>query len=286
MEMTPPHGGPEKIGTQVTNSQTEVAAPTVLVERHGHVLLITLNRPQARNALNAEMCVRIGDALEAADRDPEIRAVVLTGAGDKAFCAGADLKAISRGEAVIPEGREHWGLAGYVSHPISKPTIAAVNGPALGGGTELVLASDLAIAADTASFGLPEVTRGLIAGAGGAFRLPTRLPQVVALELLLTGDAISAERALELHLVNRVVPAGQVLEQALDLAHRIADNAPLAVQATKRIALGQSSAGERPGEDRGWAATTAELTAVAYSEDAQEGPRAFAEKRKPVWKGR
>ncbi|PPJ22575.1 enoyl-CoA hydratase [Nocardia nova] len=270
----------------MTNSQTEVAAPAVLVERRGHVLLITLNRPQARNAVNADMCVQVGDALETADSDPEIRAVVLTGAGDKAFCAGADLKAISRGEAVIPKGREHWGLAGYVSHPISKPTIAAVNGPALGGGTELVLASDLAIAADTATFGLPEVTRGLIAGAGGAFRLPTRLPQVVALELLLTGDAISAERALELHLVNRVVPAAQVLEQALDLAQRIADNAPLAVQATKRIALGQSSGGERPDEERGWAATTAELSVVAFSEDAQEGPRAFAEKRKPVWKGR
>jgi len=283
--MNPANVSRGRKGINLTDNAIDVATPTVLLERRGHVLVITLNRPAARNAVNAEMCIQVGDALEAADHDPEIRVVVLTGAGDKAFCAGADLKAIMRGEAVIPEGREHWGLAGYVSHPIDKPTIAAVNGPALGGGTELVLASDLAIAANTAVFGLPEVTRGLIAGAGGAFRLSTRLPQVVAMELLLTGDPITAERALELNLINRVVPADQVLDEALALAQRIAENAPLAVQASKRIALGQNSAGDRPGEEPGWAATTAELQTVAFSEDAQEGPRAFAEKRKPVWKG-
>ncbi|WP_330255049.1 crotonase/enoyl-CoA hydratase family protein [Nocardia sp. NBC_00565] len=269
----------------MTNSHTDIASQTVLFERRGHVLVITLNRPDARNAVNAEMCLQVGDALESADQDPDIRVVVLTGAGDKAFCAGADLKAIARGESVIPEGREHWGLAGYVSHAISKPTIAAVNGPALGGGTELVLASDLAVAADTAVFGLPEVSRGLIAAAGGAFRLADKLPPTIAMELLLTGDPISAQRALELNLVNRVVPAAQVLDEALALAQRIANNAPLAVQATKRIALDQSSTGDRPADQRGWAATATESAAIFASADAKEGPLAFAEKRLPVWQG-
>ncbi|ASR03226.1 crotonase/enoyl-CoA hydratase family protein [Gordonia rubripertincta] len=265
---------------------TDTPESPALIERRGHVMLITMNRPEARNAVNAEMCIVVGDALAEADKDPDVRAVVLTGAGDKAFCAGADLKAITRGEAVIPPGREQWGLAGYVGHAISKPTIAAVNGPALGGGTELVLASDLAVSADTAIFGLPEVTRGLIAGAGGAFRLAAKLPQVVAMELLLTGEPITAVQALELHLINRVVPAGDVLATALALAEKIAANAPLAVAASKRIALAQSESGDRPNETIGWDMTSAALPAIAYSEDAKEGPRAFAEKRPPVWQGR
>lgn len=265
---------------------TETTEAPALIERRGHVMLITLNRPQARNAVNAEMCILVGDALAEADKDPDVRAVVLTGAGDKAFCAGADLKAITRGEAVIPPGREQWGLAGYVGQAISKPTIAAVNGPALGGGTELVLASDLVVAADTAVFGLPEVTRGLIAAAGGAFRLAAKLPPVVAMELLLTGEPITAAQALELHLINRVVPAADVVDTALALAEKIAANAPLAVAATKRIALAQSETGERPDESVGWEMTSAALPSIAYSEDAKEGPLAFAEKRAPVWQGR
>lgn len=265
---------------------TVTAEAPALIERRGHVLLITLNRPQARNAVNAEMCILVGDALAEADKDPDVRAVVLTGAGDKAFCAGADLKAIMRGEAVIPPGREKWGLSGYVGQAISKPTIAAVNGPALGGGTELVLASDLVVAADTAVFGLPEVTRGLIAGAGGAFRLAAKLPPAVAMELLLTGESITAAQALDLHLVNRVVPAADVLDTALALAATIAGNAPLAVAATKRIALAQNESGDRPQEAVGWEMTNAALPAVAGSEDAKEGPRAFAERRAPVWQGR
>ncbi|NMD61322.1 UNVERIFIED_ORG: crotonobetainyl-CoA hydratase [Nocardia globerula] len=269
-----------------TTESSTPAAPPALIERRGNVMLITLNRPAARNAVNAEMCIQVGDALEMAENDPEVRVVVLTGAGDKAFCAGADLKAMTRGEKVIPEGREKWGLAGYVSHAISKPTIAAVNGPALGGGTELVLASDLVVAADTAIFGLPEVKRGLIAGAGGAFRLAAKLPPTVAMELLLTGDSITAQRALDLHLINRVVPAEQVLDTALELAQVIAANAPLAVQAHKRIALAQSHNGDRPGEQDGWDMTSAELPAIAFSVDAKEGPLAFAEKRQPVWQGK
>jgi crotonobetainyl-CoA hydratase len=262
------------------------AEPAALVERLDSVMLITLNRASARNAVNSEMCVRVGDALEEAEHDQDIRVVVITGAGDKAFCAGADLKAISRGEAVIPPGREHWGLAGYVSHAISKPTIAAVNGVALGGGTELALASDLVVAAEHAQFGVPEVKRGLVAAAGGAFRLMERLPTVVAMELLLTGEPITARRAGELNLVNRVVPGPQVLETALGLARTIAANAPLAVQAHKRIALAQGPAGERPREEPGWAATDRELPLVISSEDAKEGALAFVEKRAPVWRGR
>ncbi|WP_019546628.1 crotonase/enoyl-CoA hydratase family protein [Streptomyces sulphureus] len=264
----------------------ESAAAPALVERRGSIMLITLNRPDARNAVDAEMCTLVGDALEEADHDPDVRVVVLTGAGEKSFCAGADLKAISRGEQVIPAGREHWGLAGYVSHAISKPTIAAVNGPALGGGTELVLASDLAVAAEHAQFGLPEVKRGLVAGAGGAFRMIDRVPRTVALELLFTGEPITAERAAELHLVNRVVPADQVLATALALAETIAANAPLAVQAHKRIALGQGAEGERPGEETGWRATSEALPLIAESEDAKEGALAFVEKRAPIWQGR
>ncbi|MDH3047267.1 enoyl-CoA hydratase-related protein [Gordonia alkanivorans] len=274
--------------TEVSTATTPTPsdAPAALVERRGHVMLITLNRPAARNAVNAEMCVIVGDALREADDDADVRAVVLTGAGDKAFCAGADLKAIARGESVIPPGREQWGLAGYVGHPISKPTIAAVNGSAMGGGTELVLASDLAISSSAATFGLPEVTRGLVAGAGGAFRLAAKLPPVVALELLFTGDSITADRAVELNLINRVVTPGTEVAAALELAERIAANAPLAVQATKRIALGLSASGHRPAEELGWTMTSTEIMAVAASEDAKEGPRAFAEKRAPIWQGR
>ena len=266
----------------MTATDLTATAPPALVERLGNVLLITLNRPDARNAVNAEMSLLVGDALAAADLDPEIRAVVLTGSGDKAFCAGADLKAITRGERIVPQGREEWGLAGYVGQRISKPTIAAVNGPALGGGTELVLASDLVVTSDTAVFGLPEVTRGLIAGAGGAFRLAAKLPPTVAMELLLTGEAVTAERALELHLVNRVVPAADVVSTALELAATIASNAPLAVQAHKKIASAQWESGD----EAGWRMTTEAMPLIASSEDAKEGPRAFAEKRAPVWTGR
>ncbi|MDV7352789.1 crotonase/enoyl-CoA hydratase family protein [Rhodococcus oxybenzonivorans] len=266
----------------MTSTDSTVTAPPALIERRGNILLITLNRPEARNAVNAEMCVLVGDALEEADKDPEVRVVVLTGAGDKAFCAGADLKALTRGERVIPADREEWGLAGYVGHRISKPTIAAVNGPALGGGTELVLASDLVVAADTAVFGLPEVKRGLVAGAGGAFRLTAKLPATIAMELLLTGEPVDAHRALDLHLVNRVVPAADVLTAALELADTVAANAPLAVQAHKRIALRQRASAE----ELGWISTSEELPAIAASDDAKEGPRAFSEKRSPVWTGR
>lgn len=263
---------------------TDDPGAAVLVERRGHVLLITINRPQARNAVNAAVHVGIGEALELAEADPEIRAVILTGAGDKAFCAGADLVALARGERIAPQDQVQraWGFAGFVQHPISKPVIAAVGGFALGGGTELALASDMVIAAEHAQFGLPEVKRGLMAAAGGAFRLVQQLPAKIAMEALLTGEPFSAARAAELGLVNKVVPAERLLDEAFALAERIAANAPLSVQASKRIALGIIE-GARAAENGSWAHNAAETSRLMQSDDAREGPRAFAEKRAPVW---
>lgn len=257
----------------------------VLVENRGHVAVITINRPEARNAVNSAVADGLGEALEQADTDPEIRAIVLTGAGDKSFCAGADLKAISRGEGIdaTDKSRRKWGFAGVVTHPISTPLIAAVNGTALGGGTELVLASDLAVAAERATFGLPEVRRGIIAAAGGAFRIVAALPKKAGMEILLTGRAVSAVHAADLGLVNRVVPDTDVVDAAIDLAEEIAANAPLAVQASKRLALGIVN-GTVPTESDQWAANKSEIWAVFSSKDAQEGPRAFAEKRAPAWR--
>jgi crotonobetainyl-CoA hydratase len=271
-------------GARITTGR---GAPVVRTQRHGHVLLITLNRPAARNAVNLAVTLDLGDALEEAERDREIWVVVLTGAGDRAFCAGADLKAVARGESLIPADPERaaWGFAGYVSHPISKPTIAAVNGFALGGGTEMSLASDLVVAADSASFGLPEVRRGIFAGAGGLFRLPAQIPKKVAMEMILTGEPITAQRALELGLVNRVVPQDQVVAAALDLAAKITAGAPLAVQASKRVANGIRD-GRVPAEAGFWDLSRSESLALRQTADAAEGPRSFAEKRTPNWEAR
>ncbi len=265
----------------------ENESPDVLVERRGHIMIITINREGARNAVNEQVCLLAGRALQEADQDTDVRAVVLTGAGTKAFCAGADLKAMTRGERIIPEGEPWttWGLAGFVGQYVGVPTICAVNGAALGGGMEIALAADLVIASETAIFGLPEVKRGLVAGAGGAFRVAQQLPQRVAMKLLLTGDPISAAEAKEINLVNEVVPQDQVLDTAISLAEQIAANAPLSVRATKRIAL-RIDGNDKPSDDEHWARTSAEMVAVSASDDAKEGPRAFAEKRDPVWTGR
>jgi crotonobetainyl-CoA hydratase len=254
-------------------------------ERRGDVLVITINRPEARNAVNGAVSTAVGDALEQAQNDAAVRAVVITGAGDKSFCAGADLKAISRRENLYHPDHGEWGFAGYVHHFIDKPTIAAVNGTALGGGTELALASDLVVACDSATFGLPEVKVGLFAAAGGVFRIVHQLPRKIALEMVLTGEPISAAEAAKWGLINQVVPDGTVLEAALALAERVTVNAPLSVQASKRIAYGADD-GVIPDEEPGWARTQREFGVVLKSEDAKEGPLAFAEKRPPVWKAR
>jgi crotonobetainyl-CoA hydratase len=260
---------------------------TVLVERRGNVMIITLNRPEVHNACNLAMWLEAGEALEQANADPEVRVVVVTGAGDKTFSAGADLKAIMRGEPARPDDpvKASWGFAGVANHPISKPVIAAVNGNALGGGTELVLGCDLAVAVDTARFGLSEVKVGLFAASGGVFRLARQIPPKVAMEMILTGEPIDARRALELGLINRVVPRAELMDAALALAEKIANNAPLSVQASKRIAL-RIVDGKFADEPEDWQRTEQEMTVLSRSEDAKEGPRAFAEKRAPQWKAR
>ena len=256
-----------------------------LVDVVDHTMVLTLNRPEAMNAVNAALAQAIADAVERAKDDPDVWVLVITGTG-RSFCAGADLKAVSRGENTLPEPIAKWGWAGYVSHFIPKPTIAAVNGFALGGGTEMTLASDLAVAIETAQFGLPEVKRGIVAAAGGTFRLPRQIPWKIGLEMMYTGEPISAQRAYELGLINRVVPTGDsVVDAALELAARINRNAPLAVQASKRIAYG-ANAGEVPLDVSWWETSVRESRDMAASEDSKEGPRAFAEKRAPVWKGR
>jgi len=268
----------------------EVAAegggvPGALTERRGNTLVITINRPEARNAVNQAVSIGVGDALAQAQDDPEIWAVVITGAGDKSFCAGADLKAISRGENIFHPDHPEWGFAGFVQHFIDKPVIAAVNGTALGGGTELALASDLVVAQSGAQFGLPEVKRGLIAAAGGIFRVVDQLPRKIAMRLLVTGEPIAADEAARWGLINEVVPDGTVLEAALALADKITVNAPLAVQASKRVAVGADD-GVVTVETDAWKRSNRAMRAVFSSQDAMEGPLAFAQKRAPVWKAR
>ena len=260
----------------------------VLTERPTpHTLLITINRPEAMNAINLAVHVGVGMALEDAERDPATRVIVLTGAGDRAFTAGADLKAVGRGESLMPEDpvQRGWGFAGFCTHTLSKPVSAAVNGMALGGGMEILLHADLAVASEHAQFGLPEVKRGLLAGAGGAFRVAHAIPRKLAMEILLTGAPISAARAYDIGLINAVASRGEVLSLALDYAALIAANAPLAVQASKRLALGIVD-GAMGHEDEAWRRSAAETSVLLRSADMREGVRAFAEKREPVWQGR
>jgi enoyl-CoA hydratase len=251
---------------------------SVIVEERDGVLVITIDRPEARNAVDAAVARGIADAVDALDASDSLRVGVLTGAGGT-FSSGMDLKAFLRGERPSIEGR---GLGGITEAPPRKPLIAAVEGWALAGGFEMMLACDLVVAAETARFGVPEVKRSLVAAAGAAVLLPRRLPMALAMELLLTGEPITAARAHEIGLINRVVAEGDALGAALTLADTIAANAPLAVAATKHIAR---STGDWT-LDEAWAAQ-AEITAPVFaSEDAREGARAFAEKRPPVWKGR
>ncbi|MBL7487629.1 crotonase/enoyl-CoA hydratase family protein [Frankia sp. AgB1.9] len=263
---------------------TGAGADAALFERRGHVAVVTLNRPGALNAVNSALATAAGAALERAANDPDVRVVVVTGAG-RAFCAGADLKEIASGNRVDAPEHPDWGFAGLVQHWVAKPTVAAVNGFALGGGTEIVLACDLAVMDETAALGLPEVRRGLFAAAGGVIRLQRQSPLKIALEITLAGESVPAARALELGLVNLVAPAGTALAAALDLAERIAANAPLAVQASKRVVHRTYSAGS-DWDDAVWKINAEAVREVFGSRDAREGARAFAEKRQPRWEGR
>lgn len=257
---------------------TTEATDVVLHERRGSVLIITLNRPAQRNAVNREVANQVAAAVDLLDADPEISVGVLTGAGGT-FSAGMDLKAFAGGEAPILPGR---GFGGITRAEVRKPLIAAVEGWALGGGFEMVLACDLIVAADDARFGFPEATRGLVAAEGGLVRLPRRLPYHVAAQLLLTGEPLSAAEAGRYGLVNTVTAPGAALDGALELAGRVAKNAPLALAAVKQVmraTQGLNDADAFLHQD--------ELTAgLIKSEDAHEGALAFTQKRPPVWHGR
>jgi enoyl-CoA hydratase len=257
-------------------STEEASEPEVLVEQRDRILIITINRPKAKNAVNSAVAHGLADAMDKLDSDPGLSVGIVTGAGGS-FCAGMDLKAFARGEVPIVEGR---GM-GFTERGPDKPLIAAVEGYALAGGTELALATDLIVASKDASFGIPEVKRGLVAGGGGLLRLPERIPPAIAMELALTGESFTAERAHALGMVNVLAEPGGALDAAIELAERITANGPLAVAATKRIIV----------ESRGWTPDTrfAEqntiLMPVFSSNDAKEGAIAFAEKRPARWTG-
>src|SRR3984885_12769298 len=252
-------------------------AEPVTVERHGHVQVITISRPEARNALNGAAARALAAAADELDADAELRVGVLTGAGGT-FCAGMDLKAWRSGDKPNIEGR---GFGGLTIPPPRKPLIAAVEGYALAGGFELMLACDLVVAGQGSKFGVPEVKRALVAGGGAALLLTKRIPFAAAMELLLTGESVTAARAAELGLVNRVVPDGTALDGALALAEVIVANGPLAVAATKQIAR---AAADWTVEE-GWQRQEELYKPVFASADAREGAAAFAEKRAPVWRG-
>lgn len=250
----------------------------ITVETRDKIRIITINRPEARNAINYETAHALADALDDLDADPSVAVGILTGANNT-FCSGMDLKAFAKdGQRPYVGDR---GFGGMCERPPRKPMIAAIEGYALAGGFELALACDLIVAATSATFGLPEVKRGIVAGAGGMMRLPSRIPYHIALELILTGDMFPAARAAEFGLLNRLVEPGQSLEAAVELATKITQNGPLAVQTAKRIVT----------ESRDWPQAhmfdlqRPRVAHVFTSADAKEGATAFAEKRQPVWRG-
>ena len=247
-------------------------------DRQGHIEILTINRPEARNAINLATANALSDAFDEIEQDDDVWVVVLTAAGDKAVSAGMDLKAFATGEFPITEK----GFGGITKRDFPKPLIAACNGSALAGGCEIMLSCDLVVAADHAKFGIPEVARGLVAGAGGLIRLPRRIPRAVALELALTGEPIDAQRALQIGLVNRVVPGDRLMDEALALAGRIARNAPLAVRLSKQVMVQSAELTEA----EAWRINDAVFGEIGRSADAMEGAVAFAEKREPNWTGR
>lgn len=250
---------------------------SLLIERDGAVLIITINRPEVRNAIDRATSEAIASAMDQLDNDPTLSIGILTGHGQH-FCSGMDLKAFLRGERVELEGR---GLAGIAERPPVKPLIAAVEGYALAGGCEIALACDLIVAANNSQFGIPEVKRGLIAGSGGLMRLPQRIPPQIALEYALTGKPMTARDAAHWGLVNRLTEPGGALAEARALAYEISQNGPLAVRMTKHIMT------ESPNwpTDQKWPQQNEILERVIASNDAREGALAFSEKRAPHWTG-
>lgn len=265
-------------GTTMTSPDT--TAEPVLYELAERIATITINRPDQMNSIDGAATRSLRDAIHRFESDSDAWVAIITGAGDRAFCAGMDLKAFAAGEeSEIVGGPGHFG--GFVRAETSKPIIAAVNGFALAGGCEIVLACDLVVASDTARFGTPEVGVGIFAAAGAAFRLPRRLPRAVAMEMLLTGDPIDAQTARDHGLVNRVVPAAEVMVRARELAARITANAPLPVRASLQLARSTND----HAESDLWDLNEHAWNRIRSTADASEGPRAFAEKRPPVWTG-
>jgi len=249
-------------------------------ERRGPILVLRLNRPDARNALTPQLLSGIGAAVLEAESEPEIRVIVLTGTGDRAFCAGMDLRSFSKGESMGLDDEGKLGYQRLIQGQIALPVVGAANGTAIGGGLELLLGCDVTVASAQARFGFPEVKRGLFPAGGGTF-VGTRIPLAVALEMTLTGDLIDAARAHQVGLVNAVVAPEEVLATALALAERISENAPLGLAAAKELVrLGVSDTAQATSRMSEWQST------VFTSDDAKEGAMAFVEKRKPVWKGR
>jgi enoyl-CoA hydratase len=249
-------------------------------EQRARIAILTIRRPEARNAVNGEVAKGMEAGLDRLEDDPEVWAGVIAGEGP-VFSAGADLKVIAAGNPADLQ-TERGGFGGIARRERTKPLVAAVDGPALAGGCEIALACDLIVASRQAAFGLPEVKRSLVAAAGGLFRLPRALPRNVALEIVLTGDPIDAERAYALGLANQLVEPGQALEAAIALAERICANAPLAVRASRKVLLASAYADD----EVGWRLTNEEFAQLFQTEDFAEGPRAFIEKRAPEWKGR
>lgn len=251
---------------------------TVDFEIRDRIAIITLNRPEARNAVSQQLAEDLESAIDRLEADEALWIGILCGNGP-AFCAGADLKAIASGEARLTTKRG--GFAGLVRRVRTKPLIAAVEGPAVAGGTEIVLSCDLVVASTTARFGLPEVKRSLVANAGGLFRLPRALPVNVAMEMALTGDDLDAEAAHRHGLVNRLVQPGHALATAVELAEAVNANAPLAVRASRRVVL----AARLLEDDEAFEVAANATREVFRTEDFREGPRAFVEKRPPIWTG-
>jgi enoyl-CoA hydratase/carnithine racemase len=249
-------------------------------EQRGPYAIVTINRPEARNAINGAVAQGIEAAIDRIEEDESIWAGIVTGA-PPVFSAGADLKEINAGNAAALQ-TERGGFAGIVQRERTKPLIAAVDGPALAGGTEITLACDLVVASTTARFGIPEVKRSLVAGAGGLFRLGRKLPLNIAMELTLTGDPIDAARAHHFGLVNRLTEPGQALDAAVELADAICANAPVAVRESRRVVLEATHAAD----EIGWKLSMEAMVKAMSSEDFSEGLTAFIEKRPPAWKGR